>query len=139
MMKRPWVAGEVKRRQAELQRKYKIDLDMCIREYAKVAFVDMDTYLSWGPGGVVIRESNTLPRGAMAAVAEVEQTRWTTKIKLHPKIEALDSIVKTLGLGKLAASDERPTTVAIMIVSPDGSERPLRQHIEEQRRLADGK
>lgn len=76
--------------------------DKVIREYARIAFANMRTYLKFGPDGVEIADSETLSDDDMAAVAEVTQTVTecgrNIKFKLHSKTEALRDLGRHLAL-----------------------------------------
>ncbi len=73
-----------------------------LTELAKLAFSDMRSFTSWGPSGVVLRDSATLSADEAACVAEVSQTvtegGGALKFKLHSKVDALDKLCRHLGV-----------------------------------------
>lgn len=87
---------------AERSKRTEITADAVLAELARIGFADMSTFVSWGPGGVTLKDGDGLPEGASAAVAEVSQTvtkdRGTLRIKLHDKKGALDSLARHLGM-----------------------------------------
>jgi len=79
-----------------------VTADRVITELAKVAFGDPRRLLSWGPEGVVLRESDELTEAEAALVSEVSETRTATggtrRVKLHSKVKALTALGRHLGL-----------------------------------------
>jgi len=79
-----------------------ITADMIVRELARVAFANKKQLVSWGPDGIVLRDSDELTDGEAAAVAEVSETtgRYTqsVRIKTHDKVKALDLLGRYAGL-----------------------------------------
>lgn len=96
------VAELLSKRQAEIERRTGISVDRVIREIARVAFADIRSFVTWGPNGVTMMDSEMLDEDDAACVAEVTET--TTKdggsrrFKLHDKIAALTLLAKRLGL-----------------------------------------
>ena len=79
-----------------------VTADRVITELAKVAFGDPRRLLSWGPEGVILRESDELTEAEAALVSEVSETRTATggtrRVKLHGKVKALTALGRHLGL-----------------------------------------
>jgi phage terminase small subunit len=86
-----------------------VDVDRVVREYARLAFANMGDFAEWGNGtngdgngSMTLVGSKELDVDAMAAVSEVIETTGpngsTTKVKLHDKKGALDSLAKHLGM-----------------------------------------
>lgn len=73
-----------------------------IREAMRLAFSDLGEFVEWGPEGVTLKGSDTLPVGATRCVAEVSETvtdgGGTKRIKLHNKVDALDKLFRHLAL-----------------------------------------
>lgn len=80
-----------------------ITADRVLKEIARVAFADPRSVMTWGPGGVALRESSELSDDEAAAVSEVSET-WTDsgsgsrKVKLHDKVGALEKLARHVGL-----------------------------------------
>lgn len=104
LLKNPWVAAEIAKRQTKLAKKFEITADNVLQELAAIGFANIGDYLN-ATGRIDIKG---LDRTKMAAVAELivdilpgDVVR--TRIKLHDKRAALVDLAKHLGLF-------RPTT-----------------------------
>lgn len=74
-----------------------------VEELGKIAFVNIgDVFESWGPDGIVLRESSELAPEVKAAIAEISETRSrgerTVRVKLHSKLDAAEKLGKYLGM-----------------------------------------
>ncbi len=96
------VAAAIAKAQYKRAARTQFSADKVVTELAKVAFGDPRRLLSWGPGGVVLRDSSELTEAEAALVSEVSETRTasggTRKVKLHCKLAALNALGKHLGL-----------------------------------------
>lgn len=96
------VAAAVAKAQDKRTARTQVSADRVVTELAKVAFGDPRRLLSWGPDGVVLRDSSELTEAEAALVSEVSETRTaaggTRKVKLHCKLTALNALGKHLGL-----------------------------------------
>ncbi len=96
------VKGRVKYLQAKLSEKTGITAEMVIEEYAKIAMSNMNKYASFGPDGVVLKDSSELSDEDFALISEVSETRGKTgsriSFKLHSKTTALDALGRHLGI-----------------------------------------
>lgn len=67
-------------------------------ELAAIGFVNMRHFARWGPHGVTLLDSTEVPEHALVCVAEVSQTvtqhGGTTRIRLHDKLGALQTIAR---------------------------------------------
>ncbi len=102
LLKNPAVAAAVAKAQGRRAARTRVSADRVVTELAKVAFGDPRRLLSWGPDGVVLRDSSELTEAEAALVSEVSETRTaaggTRKVKLHCKLSALNALGKHLGL-----------------------------------------
>ena len=102
LLRHPEVAAAVAKAQARRAARTRVSADRVVTELAKVAFGDPRRLLSWGPDGVVLRDSGELTEAEAALVSEVSETRTaaggTRKVKLHCKLTALNALGKHLGL-----------------------------------------
>jgi phage terminase small subunit len=102
LLQRPVVAAAVAKAQRKRAARTRVSADRVVTELAKVAFGDPRRLLSWGPEGVVLRDSSELTEAEAALVSEVSETRTaaggTRKVKLHCKLAALNALGKHLGL-----------------------------------------
>ncbi len=102
LLQNPAIAAAVAKAQDKRTARTQVSADRVVTELAKVAFGDPRRLLSWGPGGVVLRDSSELTEAEAALVSEVSETRTATggtrKVKLHCKLAALNALGKHLGL-----------------------------------------
>jgi len=81
-----------------------ITADLVLAELAVVAFSKPTAVMSWGPGGVVLKDSESMRPEDIALVAEVSETKGTDKgggsmkVKLHDKMKALELLGRHLGI-----------------------------------------
>jgi len=103
LLQNPAIAAAVAKAQDKRAARTQVSADRVVTELAKVAFGDPRRLLSWGPDGVVLRDSSELTEAEAALVSEVSETRTaagggTRKVKLHCKLTALNALGKHLGL-----------------------------------------
>lgn len=93
------VATAIAVAKAERSRRIGLTADRVIEELAVVAFARMGEYVTWGPNGVTLVDSDTVDTRAVAEVREtVTQHGGSTGIKLHDKIAALTKLGQHLGI-----------------------------------------
>lgn len=124
LLANPKIARRLKELKAALQKRYEVSIERAKEEYAKIAYWNMDDYIERLPGGKARLDLSKVTRTQMAAVQEMTfETVLSSdpeaveaagevwdgegkppkvavtkcKFKLHPKIGALDSIMKHLG------------------------------------------
>lgn len=98
LLQHPKIAAKVARAQERRAARTRVSADRVVLELAKVAFGDPRRLLSWGPEGVVLRDSGELTEAEAALVSEVSETRGTRRVKLHCKLTALTALARHLGL-----------------------------------------
>ena len=102
LMRNPEVAAGIEKAQAARAERTRVTADKVVEELAKVAFGDPRRLFSWGPDGVVLRESSELTEAEAAIVSEISETRTAAggsrRIKLRCKLTALTALGKHLGL-----------------------------------------
>jgi hypothetical protein len=70
-----------------------------LAEYAAIAFSDITQIVGIEQGEVVVRNLDELPPAVRRSIASIEQTaNGAIKVRLHNKVQALDSLAKHLGL-----------------------------------------
>lgn len=76
--------------------------DEVLLSLARIARANMQDYAEWGPNGVTLKDSASMPAAAAACVAEVSQSVTQAggriSFKLHDKVKALELLGKHLGL-----------------------------------------
>lgn len=95
-----------------------------LSELSGIALANISTFVSWGPSGVVLKESSTLSPNDLAMVKEVSEGRDGVKIKLFEKSEALKLLGMEHGMFQKNAvgSKENPLTIAQPVVLSGDSE-----------------
>jgi len=115
------IKQEIKRR-INISIKHNIQLiDSIIREYSTIAFANLDDFVTWDDFIVTLIPSNELTKQQKAGIAEVSQTKHGVKIKLHPKLPALDSLAKVLNLLK--------ESINLDLTNSDGSLSPKERSV----------
>jgi len=80
--------------------------DRVLKELARLAHADIRQVVEWGPTGVRLKPSAELDEKTAAAICEVFQGRdGRLRVKLHPKLPALEMLARHLGLFE---ADNRP-------------------------------
>jgi len=98
LLRDPEVAAAIAEAQAARAARTQVTADAVVRALAKVAFGDPRRLFTWGPGGVVLRDSAELTEAEAALVSEVSKSRGTRRVKLHCKLTALTALARHLGL-----------------------------------------
>ncbi len=93
--------------QTTIQAQLDVTQAQIVGELRGIAFGNVADLMSWGPGGVDLKESANLPRELTALVSEVTSTENTSaagntnkivKLKVHDKQAALKEIAKLGGM-----------------------------------------
>lgn len=96
------VAARVKELQGVVAEKIEITQDMVAKELASIGFSDPRDVMSWGPAGVLLRQSSELTRDQAITVSEVTETKTkdggSIKLKFHDKPKALINYGKHIGM-----------------------------------------
>ena len=81
-----------------------VTADMVIHKLAAIAFGDSRKVMSWGPEGLILKDSESLPDEAALLVSEVSETKGTDKgggslkIKTHDSLKALELLGRHFGI-----------------------------------------
>lgn len=96
------IAEEIAKKQKKLADKLEITAEKILKEYAKIAFSNMQDFVDWADGAISIKPSSELTKEQTACVSEISesvtQAGTNIKIKLHDKKGALDSLARHLGM-----------------------------------------
>lgn len=104
---RPRVRDEIERRQKISCDANAIDEARITRELALIAFSDIADIADWGyaadpdglrRGWVTVKSLDEIPEHARRTIAEVAQTKDGIRVKLTPKIQALELLGKKLAM-----------------------------------------
>lgn len=86
------------------EQRTEITQDKVVKELAKVAFGDPRKVMSWGPGGLKLKDSAELTDDDAAFVSEVSETTTehggSLKLKTNDKLKALELLGRHLGMFK---------------------------------------
>ena len=84
-------------------RRLEITTDSVVAELGRIAFSDIGDVASWGKRTVNLFDSATLEEDVRRAIAEVKAGKDGVKIKMHNKLQALDTLAKHLDFEELRA------------------------------------
>lgn len=128
LMANPFVQFYIEEATEEKRTRLSIENDDILREQYRLATSDIRNYLSWGPNGITWKASDTLTEDAARAIEQIDiwqdvfegedgsVTKLRIKMKMHPKIPALEMLAKHLGLYRpvevdLNIKDERESVI----------------------------
>jgi len=106
LLKHVEVSREIAKRRKEREARSAKSGDDVIAELEKLAFTNMTDILEFGPNGVRVKDSDTLPAAVQAAIESVQESRdkdgnvTSIRIKLHDKKGSLELLGKHLGVIK---------------------------------------
>lgn len=121
----------------QLVQEFEVKKGDILRELAHVGFARLEDVMDWGDDGYFVRRPSEIIERGKAALSSVEITedrigedviRRRTKVKLHPKIEAL------MAAGRLAGhlqDDKTPTAMAGVQIIVNGG--PTGLEVEARR------
>jgi len=96
------VYSRVKELGAKAAAANEVTVERIVRELALIAFGNKRSVMAWGPGGVVLKDSETLTDDEAAQVLEVKETTSATggslSLKTHDKVKALELLGKHVGM-----------------------------------------
>lgn len=99
---KPHISAEIERRRAKAVKAADVDAARIRQEWARIALAKITDVCEFDAGGIAFKPSDELPEAVLAAIAEVRQTvnqhGTNLSVKLHPKMQALDSLAKDLGM-----------------------------------------
>ncbi|MEW6045000.1 MAG: terminase small subunit [Bacillota bacterium] len=99
LLARPRVQAAIAAAMAERAQRTKITQDAVIEQLAKIAFADLKDFVSFGPHGVEIRDSNLVDGTVLSEVSQiVSKNGGSQRVKLHDKLKALELLGKHLGM-----------------------------------------
>lgn len=111
LLTRANVKQYVTEKQGELREKLEITQERVLSELAKVAFANMGDFSVWDKNNMSLKNSGELTKDQTAAVAEVANTKFGAKLKLHDKVSALEKLAKHLGL--IDQNSDKPIKIDI--------------------------
>ncbi len=130
MLSNAVVAEKIAELKKELSERTQVKAEEVIQEYAKIAFSDLGDFCSWDEDGVYMNASKDLPKGLSRSLLEINVSKTirrggrdgedvtetiNTKLKLHPKVTALDALARHLGIFNDESGGLQPEQAAKMI------------------------
>lgn len=97
-LKKPQIAEAIDAAIAKRVEQIEITQDAVVQELALIAFSNIANIASWGPKGVVVRESEKLPDAVLSAVAQLSETATGVTLRMHDKLAALTNLGRHLGM-----------------------------------------
>ena len=99
---KPNIAAAIAKKKAERSARVELDADRVLYQLKAIATSNILDYLSYGPNGVVLKDSRVLTDAQSAAIEKVTATvgrkgRSTVGFKLHNKLKAIGMALKHLG------------------------------------------
>lgn len=133
LLRNPKIAKAIQEGMDARSERTQVTADRVLQELARIGFADPRMVMSWGPNGVVLRDSSELTEDEAAIVSEVSETRTESggslKVKLNDKLSALEKLGKHLDLFKErhehTGKDGRP--IEVQHFTPDQMARIYRE------------
>jgi phage terminase small subunit len=109
----PAIKEALRSRRKSALAKLEVTEERALQELASIAFSNLDDFLEWdSEGDLVVRDKAEIPRELLAALESIEEqvmdtknkdgsrlyTRTKRKVKLYPKLPALQTICEYLGM-----------------------------------------
>lgn len=98
LLRNPKVGARIGELQAARSERTGVTADRVLAELEILGFSDIGEVVTWGAGGVVLRESEELDSRTRRMVESVSEGRDGIRVKLHSKIAALTKIAEHLGM-----------------------------------------
>ena len=98
LLEKSGIQAAIQAAQRERSARTGVTADRVVQEIARVAFASLSDVMTWGPSGAQVRPDNEITPEAVAAIAEITETNFGVKVKLHNKVAALEQLAKHVGL-----------------------------------------
>ena len=123
-LKKPEIMVEIEKAIARQAERTEVTADRVIKEYAKVAFVNSRDFIDEDGSTKAIHDLSPNDSAAVQHFEELED--GGTKVRLHDKMKALDSLAKHLGILSPATGDGQDVpSLKVFIQSESGEIRPI--------------
>ena len=111
-LSKPHIQDAISRAMEVRSKRTNVAQDRVILELARIAFSNIQKYVTWGPAGVEMNHSSDLCEDDTACVSEVSETvtehGGSRRFKLHDKLRALEMLGKHIGMFKESDPDATP-------------------------------
>jgi phage terminase small subunit len=128
LRQRPDICLMIETRLAVVAESAAVSREEIASELARVGFANLSDVAAWGPGGLRVRDSETLDPGTLAAVSEVVEVvtehGHSLRVKMADKVGALVKLSALLGYDRPASREPERVKVTRMSVRrtlPDGA------------------
>lgn len=106
-----------------------VTVERVVRELARLAFGNKKAVMTWGPGGLKLKDSDSLSDDDAAQVAEVKETisaaGGSLALKTHDKVKALELLGRHVGMFKDKLELSGPGGVPLaLVVRFEGVKKP---------------
>lgn len=82
-------------------KKLSISKERVLKEFARVAFSDISDVIEFSGNEIMLKDMGRMSKRTLAAISEVAvNASGSIKVKMHPKLDALDKLARYLGLYK---------------------------------------
>lgn len=100
-LNKPLIKAAIEKALREREKRTEVTQDRVVEELAKIAFRDPRDLMSWGPGGVTLKDSAELTEDQAGLVTEISETTTehggSLRIKVADKMAALTLLSKHTG------------------------------------------
>ena len=99
LLKKVEIQAAIQKRQAKLRGKLEITQERVLEELAAIAFANGTDFATITHNGLVrLTPTDEVPEEKKKAVASIKEGQYSTEIKLHDKVRALELLGKHLGV-----------------------------------------
>ncbi len=104
------IQAELEKLYRRNERKIEANIDRVVAELASMSLSDITDVIDDGVVGntIRVRALSELPKHVTAAIAEIQETQFGLKIKLHSKTQAIELLGRYLGMWREQHKDPTP-------------------------------
>lgn len=94
----PRVHEAIDRAMAERTKRLHINQDMILQELIGVLRTNISDFLTFGPGGVILKDIKDIPLEKLAAIKEVSESKAGVRFSMIDKMEVIEKLARHLGM-----------------------------------------
>jgi len=106
LMLNPRIKAAIQQEAKKLIERAEIRSWSVLREAGRLAFANISDFVQWTGTSFRLKPDAMIPKEARAAIAEISDTRYGIKLKMHSKPEALRLLFDYLALSQSGAQDD---------------------------------
>jgi phage terminase small subunit len=114
-LNKPEIQAAIQAARQRLAESAAVQAEDVVRELKKVGFADIRIFVEWGPDGLRLKPSDEIRNGLGACISEISQGKDGIRLKLHPKLKALELLGHYLGIFDGTAEDASADKLADLI------------------------